>query len=171
MIVPARVAAVRDHQDSLTAVHGVACGREFVDAAERHAGQLPPAQRYVLWRSCDERRRIYDAAARESGQNAERRALWQQLLRRPWWLTRDDYRRKVLAAIGEAGSGRWRSPTRKTAARLERPFSWGEPVWVGGCGGGPPPPPPTPPTPVGAAAVAARRRPYSVCRPPRHPDR
>ena len=102
-VIPARIAAVRDHADSLTAKHSVACGREFVDAAERHAGQLPPAQRYVLWRSCDERRRIYDAAARESVQNADRRALWQQLLRRPWWLTRDDYRRKVLAAIGEAG--------------------------------------------------------------------
>jgi len=102
-VIPARVAAVRDHQESLTAVHGVACGREFVDAAERHASPLPPAQRYMLWRSCDERRRIYAAAARESRHDADRRALWQQLLRRPWWLTRDDYRRKVLAAIGEGG--------------------------------------------------------------------
>lgn len=100
-IIPARIAAVRDHEESLTAVQGVACGREFVDAAERHASQLPPAQRYALWRNCDERRRIYAAADRESRDDADRRALWQQLLRRPWWLTRDDYRSKVLAAIGQ----------------------------------------------------------------------
>ncbi len=100
-VIPARVASIRDHEESLTAQQGVACGREFIDAAERHASSLPPAQRYMLWRSCDERRRIYDAAARESAEDADRRALWQQLLRRPWWLTRNDYRRKVLAAIGE----------------------------------------------------------------------
>lgn len=100
-VIPVRVAAVRDHEESLAAQRSVACGREFVDATERHAGQLPPAQRYQLWRSCDERRRIYAAATRESRDDADRRALWQQLLRRPWWLARDDYRQQVLAAIGE----------------------------------------------------------------------
>ena len=48
---------------SLTAQQGVACGREFIDAAERHANSLPPAQRYMLYRSCNQRRSIYDVAS------------------------------------------------------------------------------------------------------------
>ncbi|MEE9404215.1 MAG: glycosyltransferase [Algisphaera sp.] len=106
-LIPVSVAAIRDHAESLTATHALSCGHEFVDAAERYASQLPPTQRYLLWRSCDERRRIYSAATAETRDNPERRTLWNQLLRRPWWLTRDDYRRKVLAAIG--------SPTSETA--------------------------------------------------------
>ena len=103
-VIPARVADVRDHDRSLTARAGVACGHEFADAAERHAAGLPPEQRYRLWRSCDERRRIYRTAATDGHRGPERRELWNQLLRRPWWLSRAEYRRKVLDVVEEAAA-------------------------------------------------------------------
>lgn len=95
-VVRAAVAAIRDHELSLSATHALACGEEFIEAAERYSTHLAPTHRYLLWRSCDEARRIYAAAETEIHEDDNRRMLWQQLLKRPWWLARNDYRRRLL---------------------------------------------------------------------------
>ena len=91
-----QVAAVRDHDQSLTATHSLLCGREYLDAAERYARHLAPTPRFELWRTCDESRRIFAAADVQMHQQNHTRALWHQLLKRPWWLARHDYRQKLL---------------------------------------------------------------------------
>ena len=91
-----QVATVRDHDHSLTATHGLLCGTEYLDAAERYARHLAPTPRFALWRSCDESRRIFAAAELQIQREAHTRGLWQQLLKRPWWLARADYRQKLL---------------------------------------------------------------------------
>jgi glycosyltransferase involved in cell wall biosynthesis len=95
------VAAVREHDASLSATHGLACGHEFAEAAERYASHLAPTPRYLLWRCCDETRRIYAAADLQISQDPGSRVIWLQLLKRPEWLARSDYRRKLLQNLGE----------------------------------------------------------------------
>ena len=95
-VLPVQVATIRDHDHSLTATHGLLCGREYLDAAERYAQHLAPAPRFALWRSCDESRRVFAAAQTQVREQAHTRGLWQQLLKRPWWLAREDYRQKLL---------------------------------------------------------------------------
>ncbi|MEM9914039.1 MAG: glycosyltransferase [Planctomycetota bacterium] len=99
-VARAALAAVRDHELSLSATHGLSCGAEFIEAAERYSTHLAPTHRYLLWRSCDESRRIYAAAEMEISEDAQRRVLWSQLLKRPWWLASSDYRRKLLRNLG-----------------------------------------------------------------------
>ncbi|MEM9881954.1 MAG: glycosyltransferase [Planctomycetota bacterium] len=101
-VIKPAVAAVRDHDASLTAAHALGCGDEFVVAAERYGNQLPPTPRYLLWRKCDEARRLYAAAEAEIAADPDRRVMWSQLLRRPWWLARDGYRRQLLRSLGQA---------------------------------------------------------------------
>ncbi len=95
-VIQAQVTAIRDHDQSLTATHGLLCGHEYLDASERYARHLAPEPRFQLWRTCDESRRIFAAAEQQMHQETHTRALWQQLLKRPWWLSRDDYRKKLL---------------------------------------------------------------------------
>lgn len=99
-VARATIAAVRDHELSLSATHALSCGPEFIEAAERYSTHLAPTHRYLLWRSCDEARRIYAAAEMEIDEDAQRRVLWNQLLKRPWWLASTDYRRKLLQNLG-----------------------------------------------------------------------
>lgn len=96
------IASVREHDESLSNKQSLTCGAEFVEAAERYAEHLAPAQRYLLWRSCDEKRRIYAMAEFEVAEDAERRPLWRQLLRRAWWLASDDYRKRLLHGVTPA---------------------------------------------------------------------
>jgi len=100
-VARAAVAAVRDHDQSLSATHALSCGPEFIDAAERYSTHLAPTHRYLLWRSCDEARRLYAAAEMEIHEDASRRLLWTQLLKRPHWLASSDYRRKLLQNLGQ----------------------------------------------------------------------
>jgi hypothetical protein len=95
-VIRAAIAAVREHEMSLSAVQGLACGEEFIEAAERYSTHLPPTHRYLLWRSCDESRRILDCANRDIDADPSQRMVWQQLLRKPWWLASTDYRRRLL---------------------------------------------------------------------------
>lgn len=104
VVVRAALAAIRDHDESLTATHAIACGAEFIEAAERYANHLAPTHRYLLWRSCDESRRVYAAAEMEIAENEHRRTLWSQLLKRPWWLASSDYRRKLLQNLGKSAT-------------------------------------------------------------------
>jgi glycosyltransferase involved in cell wall biosynthesis len=95
-LIAAPVAAVREHELSLTATQGLTCGHEFIEAAERYAVHLPPTSRYLLWRACDESRRVYTEADLQIGDDPAARTLWQQLLKNPGWLADADYRRKLL---------------------------------------------------------------------------
>ncbi|MEO0514903.1 MAG: glycosyltransferase [Planctomycetota bacterium] len=99
-VARAALTAVRDHDQSLSATHSLSCGPEFIDAAERYSTHLAPTHRYLLWRSCDEARRLYAAAEMEIHEDASRRLLWSQLLKRPHWLASSDYRRKLLQNLG-----------------------------------------------------------------------
>lgn len=103
-VARAALAAVRDHDQSLTATHAIACGQEFIEAAERYSTHLAPTHRYLLWRRCDESRRVYASAEMEIAEDEQRRTLWSQLLKRPWWLASNDYRRKLLRNVGNASA-------------------------------------------------------------------
>jgi hypothetical protein len=104
IIATQTLACQREHQRSATATQTLQLGLEYIGAAERWADQLPLKQRYALWRNCDERRRIYALAEAEIQQSSARKLLWQQLLRRPWWLADDHYRNVLLRGIAQPAS-------------------------------------------------------------------
>ncbi|MEM6504273.1 MAG: hypothetical protein AAF711_02265 [Planctomycetota bacterium] len=70
-----------------------------IEAAKAYANHLSLPQRYQLWRNCDERRRIYALAEAECRDSTGRAFLWQQLLRRPWWLGSAHYRATPLKGV------------------------------------------------------------------------
>ena len=115
-VIRAAVAAVREHELSLTATQGLSCGQEFVDAAERYSTHLAPTHRYLLWRTCDECRRIYATAEDAIELEPEQRMVWQQLMRKPWWLASSDYRRRLLQHAGQAMPPAPAKPTLRTDA-------------------------------------------------------
>ncbi|MBB6430541.1 glycosyltransferase [Algisphaera agarilytica] len=115
-VARAAITAVRDHEQSLTATHALSCGPEFIDAAERYSTHLSPTHRYLLWRTCDETRRIYAAAEMEIHEDNQRRVLWAQLLKRPWWLASSDYRRKLLQNIGSDATSQSNKDDQRHAA-------------------------------------------------------
>lgn len=92
-------AAVRDSGVPCPVPVTLAKGREYIDAAEVYANHLSLPQRYQLWRNTDERRRIYALAEAECRDSAGRTFLWQQLLRRPWWLGSAHYRQTLLKGV------------------------------------------------------------------------
>lgn len=93
------VAAHRDDDASVSSQRVMQHGEEYIEIAERYGDQLEMKQRYALWKNCDERRRIYALAEAESKASDSRRFLWQQLLKRPWWLVADHYRETLLAGV------------------------------------------------------------------------
>ena len=97
--VPAPVAAVRDHELSLTSACGLSCGTEFVAVDRRYSRELAPAARHQLWRQCGESEAIYTGACEISSRDAEARFYWEQMLRRPWCLRQDAYRQRLLADL------------------------------------------------------------------------
>ncbi len=98
-ILPAVLSAHREHPHSHTATNILRNGQEFIDAAARYADRLPYERRHALWENIDERRRIYALAETESHANRSRSFLWQQLLRRPWWLGNSHYRQTLLRGV------------------------------------------------------------------------
>ena len=92
-------AAVRDSGLPAAVPVTLAKGREFIEAAESYANHLGLPQRYQLWRNCDERRRIYALAEAECQDKSGLTFLWQQLLRRPWWLGSAHYRSTLLKGV------------------------------------------------------------------------
>ena len=98
-ILPHVLAAHREHAHSKTARHTLQSGLEFIDAAARYADRLPSARRSGLWKNIDERREVYALAKIESEANRSRGFLWQQLLRRHWWLANDHYRQTLLRGV------------------------------------------------------------------------
>lgn len=74
-------------------------GIEYLAAARRYADHLPLAERYGLWRNCDHRERIYALAQAELYGREARRFLWQQIVRRPWWLANDNLRHALVHGI------------------------------------------------------------------------
>lgn len=103
-IVPALIAAHREHAHSMSAKNTLRCGAEFIDAAARYADRLTFEHRSALWAGIDERRRIYDLARTEMATNASRRNLWKQLLRQPWWLGNHRYRQTLMRGVTHPAS-------------------------------------------------------------------
>jgi glycosyltransferase involved in cell wall biosynthesis len=99
IIPPQLLACQREHRCSATATQTLQLGLQTIEAAERWADHLPLTQRYSLWKNCDERRRIYALAQAETEQSGARKLLWQQLLRRPWWLASEHYRQTLLHGV------------------------------------------------------------------------
>ncbi|MEM9111540.1 MAG: glycosyltransferase, partial [Planctomycetota bacterium] len=92
-------AAVRDSGIPSAVPATLAKGSDYIEAAEAYANHLSLPQRYQLWRNCDERRRIYALAEAECKDSTGRAFLWQQLLRRPWWLGSAHYRATLLKGV------------------------------------------------------------------------
>ena len=93
------LATKREHKESRSALNVIAMGVEYIDAAIRYGEKLPSKHRFALWQSCDERRRIYAIAASQIAVSESRKFLWQQLLRRPWWLGSAKYRTSLLRGV------------------------------------------------------------------------
>ena len=91
--------AIREISKPASVAATLARGNEFIQAADDYANHLELPQRYQLWKNCDERRRIYALAQAESQQSKSRMFLWQQLLRRPWWLGSTHYRNTLLNGV------------------------------------------------------------------------
>ena len=105
-VVPALCAqaltSIRDTGAPRSVTATLAQGKEFIQTAEDYANHLELPHRYQLWKNCDERRRIYalaEAEVHESGHSGPRVFLWQQLLRRPWWLGSSHYRSTLLNGV------------------------------------------------------------------------
>lgn len=93
------LAAKREHLASRSALHTVEQGLEHIHAARQNAALLPVAQRYALWRNCDQRARIYALAQAELHGQEARQFIWQQLVRHPWWLANNSIRHAVLHGV------------------------------------------------------------------------
>lgn len=94
--------AIRDAGGPRSVTATLAQGKEYIQTAEDYANHLDLAPRYQLWKNCDERRRIYalaEAETHELGHVGPRVFLWQQLLRRPWWLGSAHYRQTLLNGV------------------------------------------------------------------------
>ncbi|MEM9413950.1 MAG: glycosyltransferase [Planctomycetota bacterium] len=97
-------AAVRETGTPHSVTATLAQGREYIQTAEDYANHLELSQRYKLWKNCDERRRIYalaEAETKEHNHAGPRVFLWQQLLRRPWWLGSSHYRQTLLNGVNQ----------------------------------------------------------------------
>jgi len=93
------VVAVREGSGIVPVARSLRAGRESIKAAALHAGRLGMNERYGLWKSLDERRRIYAIAEAEAVRDTGRHALWSHLLRHPWWLADENYRHALLHGI------------------------------------------------------------------------
>ncbi|MEM9021470.1 MAG: glycosyltransferase [Planctomycetota bacterium] len=100
-LTPRVFTALRDSGTPRPVQTTLAIGREFIETAEDFANHLSLPQRYQLWKNCDERRRIYALAEAESQGSHHRTFLWQQLLRRPWWLGSAHYRATLLKGVAQ----------------------------------------------------------------------
>lgn len=98
--------AHRIHARSQSATHPVRLGMEQIAAARRYGECLPLTQRYSLWATCDHRERIYALAEAEIQGQEARRFLWQHVMRRPWWLANDTFRRSLVFGVHQPVSVR-----------------------------------------------------------------
>ena len=101
-IVPTMVGAVRQHPSSRSALRTIEQGQAYITAAEHYADHLPLAERYALWANCEQRRRIFAIAEAEAAGSDAKRRLWQRLLRHPWWLADEHYRKALLSGSRHA---------------------------------------------------------------------
>ncbi len=99
VLFPQVVSAHREHAHSKIAQNTLSCGPEYSDAAARYADRLPFDRRAALWEGIEQRRQIFELARIEVASYPSRRQLWNQLLRRPWWLANDRYRQTLLRGI------------------------------------------------------------------------
>lgn len=104
VIMPILLAAHREHAHSKIAQNTLRCGPEFNDAAARYADRLPFDRRHELWAGIEECRQIFELARLEMAANPSRRRLWNQLLRRPWWLANNRYRQTLLHGVTHPNS-------------------------------------------------------------------
>ncbi len=94
-LIATPLAAQHEMTNQLSLLRVLNAGREMVQVADEFASQVPAGQRYHVWTSCDERRRIFALARAEAEGPDGPRYLWPHLLRHPWWLT-DRAVRQVL---------------------------------------------------------------------------
>lgn len=99
VILPETVVALRDRPEARSPDATLMVGLEHIAVAQCYAAQVPLPQRYALWRNIDYRRRIYALANTELHSHDARRRLWQQLLRRPWWLVDESIRHTLIHGV------------------------------------------------------------------------
>lgn len=98
-IIPAVLSAHREYAHSKSAQNILRCGPEYADAASRYSDRLPFEHRSALCTDIEERDRIFELAKMDMAMNPSRRHLWNQLLRRPWWLANSRYRQTLLRGV------------------------------------------------------------------------
>lgn len=90
------VTARQESDNKRNSAETLRSGLDYIVAAQRYAYGLPLADRYALWANCDTRRRIYTLAEAETHNSGGRTFIWQQLMKRPWWIANDTVRRALL---------------------------------------------------------------------------
>jgi glycosyltransferase involved in cell wall biosynthesis len=101
-IVRQTTAGLREIIEGTSARHAFVIGEEYVAVAQHYLDELELPEKRKVYIHCDERRRIYTLARAEAQLSQGHRLLWEQALRRPWWLANDDYRQKLLAGDPQA---------------------------------------------------------------------
>jgi hypothetical protein len=98
--LPGVIAHRREHGENLSDCLSLTNGLEYVEAAESYAEHMPITHRYLLWRDCDERRRLYRLAQEQTALVPDLRDGWVRDLRQPWRLADEDYRKALLQSHG-----------------------------------------------------------------------
>ncbi len=96
-VLKKQLVMLREHAGSFSAQHILATGREYIEVAEHYLSNLELPDKRRVFKSCDERRRVYALAQAQAHEHNPDRYLWEQALRRPWWLANDNYRKQLLA--------------------------------------------------------------------------
>lgn len=118
VVIPAVLSAHRDHAHSKSVQNILRSGPEFGEAASRYADRLPMERRAALCTDIEEREQIFELAKYEMAVSPSRRHLWNQLLRRPWWLANARYRQTLLRGVthpDRVGGQRATEPVRRAA--------------------------------------------------------
>ncbi|WP_428386620.1 glycosyltransferase [Mucisphaera sp.] len=98
-ILTRAIAAIRINEMS-SIMRSVRKGQERVAVARRFLDEVDPRERYGVWKSCDERSRIYAMALAELDPASAGRYLWDEVRRQPWWITDAAFREQVIASAG-----------------------------------------------------------------------
>lgn len=97
--LPATAAGVREMDEPADPRQTLTRGLEMIGIAEHYADTMPMTQRLDVWRSCDRRRRIYAMASAELDVRHARSLLWQEVARRPWWLSDRTLRHMLVKGV------------------------------------------------------------------------
>ncbi|MEQ9459615.1 MAG: glycosyltransferase [Phycisphaeraceae bacterium] len=100
-IIGRGLSAIRVNENA-SVMRSVRKGQERVAVGRRYLGEIDPRDRYAVWKSCDDRSKIYALALAELDPSSASRYLWDEARRQPWWVSDPVYREQLIAAAAPA---------------------------------------------------------------------